>query len=85
MTPKQNGYGVIKFKSPITGQHQTVNVHRLSFIVFNDTMDIKCHNRLCMLKHHLSAEPMQGTCLGLHVATEIRIRGMGNIQYASYI
>ena len=40
MTPNQNGYGVIKFKSPITGQYQTVNAHRLSFMVFNETMDI---------------------------------------------
>ena len=40
MTPKQNGYGVIKFKSPITGRYQTVNAHRLSFMVFNETMDI---------------------------------------------
>ena len=40
MTLKQNGYGVIKFKSPITGQCQTVNAHRLSFMVFNETMDI---------------------------------------------
>ena len=40
MTPKQNGYGVIKFKSPITGQYQTVDAHRLRFMVFNKTMDI---------------------------------------------
>ena len=37
MTPKQNGYGVIKFKSPITGQY---HAYRLSFMVFNKTMDI---------------------------------------------
>ena len=37
MTPKQNGYGVIKFKSPITGQY---HAHRLSVMVFNKTMDI---------------------------------------------
>ena len=40
MTPKQNGYGVIKFKSPITGQYQTVNAHILSFMAVNETMDI---------------------------------------------
>ena len=30
----------IKFKSPITGQYQTVNAHRLSFMAFKETMDI---------------------------------------------
>ena len=64
MTPKQNGYGVIKFKSPNTSQYQPVNAHRLRFMLFNETMDISgmdvshlCHNRLHMLKDHLSVEP----------------------------
>ena len=64
MTPRPSGYGVIKFKSPITGQYHTVNAHRLSLMVFNETLDVDsldishlCHNRLCMLKDHLSAEP----------------------------
>ena len=40
MTPKENGYGVIKFKSPIIGQYQTVNAHILRFMVFNETIHI---------------------------------------------
>ena len=39
MTHKQNGYGVIKFKSPNTSQYQPVNAHRLRFMLFNETMD----------------------------------------------
>ena len=44
ITHKQNGYGVIKVKSPITGQYHTVNAHRVSFMVFNETMDISGMN-----------------------------------------
>ena len=42
MIPKQNGYGVIMFKSPITGQYETVTAHRLSVMVFNEPM-VHCH------------------------------------------
>ena len=84
MTPNHNGYGVIKFKSPITGQYQTVNAHRLSFMVFNETMDISgmdvshlCHNRLCMLKDHLSAEPHAVNCSGVACCNRTKCQGHG--------
>ena len=59
------GYGVIKYKSPSDFSWKTVNVHRLSFVVFNKKMfaDVKnydvshlCNNKLCIKKEHLYAE-----------------------------
>ncbi len=59
------GYGVIKYQSPIDHSWKTTNVHRLSFVVFNrksfqdiNNMEIShlCHNKLCILKEHLCIE-----------------------------
>ena len=62
--PQKNGYGAVKYKCPISGLWRCTTAHRLSFMVFNQNMDITgqdishlCHNKLCVRGEHLSAEP----------------------------
>ena len=58
MTPKQNGYGVIKFKSLNTGEY---------------------HNRLRMLKDHLSVEPQAVNCSRVACCNRNTYQGHGGI------
>lgn len=58
------GYGVTSYRSPLSGKRSTLHAHRLSYMVFTGSMGINgldvshlCHNPLCILVDHLSAEP----------------------------
>lgn len=58
----KDGYGVVKYKHPVTGWH-TTHAHRLAYMVDSRSDNLAglhvshlCHNQLCVNPQHLSAE-----------------------------